>query len=128
MADPNLTALLKLKQVQDTTPFTNYIFTRLCPIFAGRLDPVQLPSLIKEGMELMETFKNTLTGEQRKRVLIDVMKRIVEGTAMDPEKKKWCLVYLDTGASMTIDVIAMVAKGMTNINKECCRKFWCCCC
>jgi hypothetical protein len=112
--------------VQDTTPYVEYIFKKIGPNLSLRINPMEIPNLIKEGMELVEKFKNNLSGDQRKGVLISVMKKAVDGSPMDDEQKKWCNIYLDFGASTTIDVICSVAKGLTNINKECCRSFWCC--
>lgn len=128
MTDVALTELKAKTSVQDITPFVSYIFDKVGPTFMSRVDPAQIPSLIKEGMELMETFKNNLTGAQRKQVLIDVLKRVVDGSPLSNDQKKWCVLYLDMGASTTIDMISAVAKGLTNINKKCCKSFWCCCC
>lgn len=81
--------------------------------------------VVKYAMEIVELTE--LKGNEQKIMVINIIKKLVEESNMDNEKKSLCLLLINNGTvESTIDMIVDATKGKLNINMKRKIKKYCC--
>ena len=85
-------------------------------------------TLAVRAMELVEKIPR-LTGAEKKVIVIEVVKLMVDETDLSEEDNAKIDVIIDTTLPIAIDLIVAASRGMLNINglKDKLKKLCCCC-
>ncbi len=81
----------------------------------GKVDPAGLLSLTAKIMELVERSPG-LQGFEKKQVVIEVVKKLVDETDLSEEDNAKVDVIIETTLPMAIDVIVSASRGAFNLN------------
>jgi hypothetical protein len=104
----------------DTRQASNQINIQL-PIPTDLLQGnINIPSIISyttRVMEFVEGYK-TLTGDQKKKLVVNTIMGAIEKSSMSAEDKKFIATFLPT----FIDTVILASKGILELNvvKQCC--------
>lgn len=75
-----------------------------------------LYQLIKHAMEMVESHKS-LSGPEKKRIVLDVVRMVLVRKTMDEQVRARCLALIDSGAvSEMIDLTIAASKGLVALN------------
>ena len=102
-----------------------------------KLNPSKLFSLTIQSIEYLETEYPTLTGSEKKLLLIEAFKDILSLTnhlSLSPDIKKELSNFIENDIELVIESVIQVSKGDFKINEKqihllikCCMKLFQCC-
>lgn len=101
-------------------------YTAISHLFkSGKFNIVTITPAVAILMRLMETYP-TLTGVEKKRLVIAILQKAVEESGLSDEEKVVTLMVVDQVVPDVIDLVVSAAKGNLGLNiKESCNAFSC---
>jgi hypothetical protein len=98
------------------TQYIESVFQEIKTLFQNEtLDSSNLITLAVRAMELVEKIPN-LTGSDKKKIVIQVVKLMVEETDLSKKDKNNLGLIIDTTLPITIDLVIAASRGFLDLN------------
>lgn len=108
-----------------------YLYKFINTVYTDNITPSNVIIITTQLVQLVEKYK-TLTGYQKKMIVINVIKKLVN-THINSEDDKWAMnMIIDNTIPSVIDNLVSAINGNLKFNKNennitCFKKYICCC-
>lgn len=126
---PLQTDKIELKPENVLIDGVEYLYNHLKSVHSEKITPSNVVLVATELIQLVEKYK-TLTGVQKKTMVINVVKKLVNSQFDTPEDKKAMNLIIDLTLPTVVDNLINAINGNLKFDKEKVksffRKFLCC--